>query len=150
MRDPGVCVLVVDDDRAIRETLRTVLEEEGYTVNEASNGARALELLRASHAPYVVLLDLRMPELDGPGVLAAVAADERLSTQHAYAIITANLDTVPRARAALRGRLSVPVIAKPFDLDVVLDTVAQASARLAKHHGDGADDTRHGEQSVSA
>src|SRR5262249_48371660 len=130
------CVLIVDDDWAIRETLRTALEEEGYAVAEAGDGARALELLYTSPLPCIVLLDLRMPVLDGPGVLAVVAADGRLATRHVYTIITANLDTVPRARAALRGRLSVPVIPKPFDLEVVLDAVAQAAGELSNHGSD--------------
>src|SRR5215470_3941433 len=140
-----VCVLVVDDDWAIRETLRTALEEEGYAVTEAGDGARALELLYTSTLPCIVLLDLRMPVLDGPGVLAVVAADERLAARHAYVIITANLDTVPRARAALDGRLSVPVIPKPFDLEVVLAVVEQAVGELTNHGSDASSIHREGE-----
>ena len=123
-------VLVVDDDRAIRETLRAALEDEGYRVAEAGDGAQAAALLRAAQDPYVVLLDLRMPMLDGAGLLRLVAADDRLAARHAYAIITANLDAVPAARAATRGRMAVPVIPKPFDLDEVLDYVARAAAGM--------------------
>jgi hypothetical protein len=57
-------VLVVDDDDALRQLLRRMLEPEGYTVVEAENGRVALERLR-SVAPSVVLLDLMMPEMDG-------------------------------------------------------------------------------------
>jgi two-component system response regulator MprA len=123
-------VLVVDDDRAIRETLRVALEDEGYRVAEAGDGAQALALLRAAQNAYVVLLDLRMPLLDGAGLLRLVAADDELATRHVYAIITANLDAVPAARAATLGRIAVPVIPKPFDLDEVLDYVARAAAGM--------------------
>ncbi|HEY3065549.1 MAG TPA: GAF domain-containing protein [Methylomirabilota bacterium] len=57
-------VLVVDDDAALRQLLRRMLEPEGYTVIEAENGRVALERLREI-APSVVLLDLMMPEMDG-------------------------------------------------------------------------------------
>jgi CheY-like chemotaxis protein len=130
MSDSVVRVLVVDDDRAIRETLRAALEEEGYVVAEAANGALALDILRGTPSPSVVLLDLRMPVLDGAQVLKAVAADERLATRHAYAIITANREMVPGALAATHGRLTVPVIPKPFELDDVLDLVASAAVGL--------------------
>jgi len=57
-------VLVVDDDAALRQLLRRMLEPESYTVVEAENGRVALERLRAI-TPSVVLLDLMMPEMDG-------------------------------------------------------------------------------------
>jgi GAF domain-containing protein/DNA-binding response OmpR family regulator len=57
-------VLVVDDDAAVRQLLRRMLEPEGYEVLEAENGRIALERLRET-SPSVVLLDLMMPEMDG-------------------------------------------------------------------------------------
>ncbi len=57
-------VLVVDDDVAVRQLLRRILEPEGYTVVEAENGRTALERLR-DFSPSVVVLDLMMPEMDG-------------------------------------------------------------------------------------
>jgi CheY-like chemotaxis protein len=57
-------VLVVDDDVAVRQLLRRMLEPEGYAVVEAENGRVALERLREMK-PSVILLDLMMPEMDG-------------------------------------------------------------------------------------
>jgi signal transduction histidine kinase/DNA-binding response OmpR family regulator len=60
----GLPVLVVDDDAALRELLRRILEREGFTVTEADNGRVALERAR-ERAPGLVVLDLMMPEMDG-------------------------------------------------------------------------------------
>lgn len=57
-------VLVVDDDRDIRETLQELLEQEGFEVETARNGVEALAHARREH-PAVILLDLFMPTMDG-------------------------------------------------------------------------------------
>lgn len=123
-------VLVVDDDEPIRDTLRSVLEDAGHAVTDAPDGVAALDVLRASPHRMVVLLDLRMPGMDGAGLLDTVAGDRTLATRHAYILMTANLQTLTLSFANLLTTLSVPVLRKPFDLDVVLDTVEQAAARL--------------------
>jgi CheY-like chemotaxis protein len=59
-------VLVVDDDPDIRDSLREVLEDEGYQVSCVGNGREALDHLKAaSPQPCVILLDLMMPVMDG-------------------------------------------------------------------------------------
>jgi two-component system response regulator VanR len=60
-------VLVADGDPDLRETVGDILEAEGYGVLKAQNGLEALDLLHATSPPLVVLLDLQMPQLDGPG-----------------------------------------------------------------------------------
>ena len=62
--DGGGHALVVDDDEAIRSLFRKSLEEDGWTVEEAGNGAVALER-SSEHLPHIVLLDLMMPVMDG-------------------------------------------------------------------------------------
>jgi CheY-like chemotaxis protein len=57
-------VLVVDDDPGVRETIGTFLRVEGYAVETAADGAEALEHIGREH-PAVVLLDMRMPVMDG-------------------------------------------------------------------------------------
>ena len=65
----GRCLVeVVDDDADIRESLRELLEEEGYAVATAADGREALEQMTQKH-PCVVLLDLMMPEMNGWEVL---------------------------------------------------------------------------------
>jgi CheY-like chemotaxis protein len=124
-------VLVVDDDESIRESLRLILEDSGYAVLEAADGLTALNILRATPHNMIVLLDLMMPRLDGAGVLAAVANDKRLAAQHRYILMTAGRRTLSLALVKLLADLSIPVLPKPFELDVVLDHVAQGAHRLA-------------------
>lgn len=126
----GVRVLVVDDDDAIRESVRTALEDAGYEVAEAADGLVALAALRADTRSMVVLLDLRMPNLDGAGVLGAVAADRTLATQHAYVLMSASLQTLTLPFANLLTQLDVPMLKKPFELDTLLDVVERAARRL--------------------
>jgi CheY-like chemotaxis protein len=58
-------ILIVDDDPDIRQSLREVLQDEGYTVNCVGNGREALDYLHKSKRPCVILLDLMMPVMDG-------------------------------------------------------------------------------------
>jgi class 3 adenylate cyclase len=73
----GGDLLVVDDNRVNRLLLGRALEQLGHTVTFAENGREALEALRR-HPADLVLLDIEMPEMDGYGVLEALAADARL------------------------------------------------------------------------
>ena len=71
-----VSVLVIDDDRDIREALREILQDEGYSVDTAANGAEALELLGCV-APQLILLDLSMPVMGGQEFRQAQLGDPR-------------------------------------------------------------------------
>ncbi len=69
-------VLIVDDDRSARERLRSVLERQGWTVQEAANGAEALARVQVA-CPRLILLDLTMPVMDGFAFLDALRSDPR-------------------------------------------------------------------------
>jgi CheY-like chemotaxis protein len=75
---PGQYILVVDDDDDFREALSEVLGEAGYPVQGAENGEVALKRV-AVEAPGIVLLDLKMPVLDGWGVMDRMRGDARSS-----------------------------------------------------------------------
>lgn len=123
-------ILVVDDDLSIRETLMMVLEEDGYTVAEAADGRAALAFLRQHKDPVVVLLDHVMPGMDGAQTLRVVSQDDHLARTHAYILLTASSrNVIPRLLSSL-GDLPVTVIAKPFDLDELLATVARTCRDL--------------------
>lgn len=122
-------ILIVDDDTAIREILREALEEEGYDVVEASDGVEGLERLRSSQERLVVLLDQLMPRLNGIGVLKAARADPLLANRHAYILLTARR-RVSLPVAELATTLPLSLIQKPFDLEPLLQAIAQAARRL--------------------
>jgi chemosensory pili system protein ChpA (sensor histidine kinase/response regulator) len=129
--DEGARVLVVDDDHSIRETLRLLLEDDGYQVVEAGDGMDALDLLRVEGVSYIALLDLSMPQLDGAGLLGIVAEDPELARRHSFILMTANTCAMSCLFTAHLARLSVPLLSKPFDMDDLLDLVEQAQMRLA-------------------
>jgi DNA-binding response OmpR family regulator len=75
---PGEYILVVDDDDDFREALSVVLTDAGYPVQKAENGEVALAKV-AEEAPGIVLLDLKMPVLDGWGVMERMRGDAKSS-----------------------------------------------------------------------
>jgi CheY-like chemotaxis protein len=70
-RSRNASVLVVEDDQGMRETTTAILREEGYVVVQAADGVKALELLRGRDID-VLLLDIRLPRMDGAAVMEAL------------------------------------------------------------------------------
>jgi CheY-like chemotaxis protein len=120
-------LLVVDDDRAIRESLRDFFEDAGYQVEEASNGQQALSCIQQSHFPQVVLLDVMMPLLDGVGVLDALFAQPGLLRNRRIILMSAGNETFPLRTTQQMSQYGIRFIRKPFDL-VVLEALVDAIA----------------------
>ena len=108
-------ILVVDDDPAILATVEEILTSEGYAVATATNGAQALEAIERVR-PALVLLDMRMPVLDGWGFARSLT--ER-GLQLPILVMTAAQD----ARRWADEIRAEGYLAKPFDLDELLDAV---------------------------
>jgi two-component system, OmpR family, response regulator ResD len=126
-------ILVADGDELLRRTLRDLFAEEGYAVLEAADGRQALELLRTSPQALVVVLDQLMPALSGEEILYAVAKDRRLRRRHAFVLLSATPHLSRRLRLMrVLTQLAVQRVAKPFDIDVLLDAVAQATRRVLR------------------
>ena len=123
-------VLVADDSESIRRLVQAMLAHDEYEVREATDGVEALEALRASERPMVVLLDYRMPRIDGFGVLHAAVENGRLLTQNEYIIITSEAGTFPEDFIDLLRRLSIRVLPKPFDQEALVTAVTLAVERL--------------------
>jgi CheY-like chemotaxis protein len=118
-------VLVVDDERAIRELLRAVLELEGYQVLTAGDGAEAVELLESAEAPWIVLLDVMMPRLGGLEVCERLQLAGAERARHTVALMTAGLLSAEECPAPARALLR-----KPFNLDEVVRLVARLAGEL--------------------
>jgi CheY-like chemotaxis protein len=119
-------VLVVDDDPAIRAVLADVLTFEGYDVLTAGNGQEALQRI-ASRQPDVVLLDMRMPVMDG-WEFAHALQDRGLRLP--ICVMTAESD--PGSWASAVG--ADAFIGKPFDVTQLLFAI---EALCREHNGDG-------------
>jgi len=113
-------VLVVDDEAAIRESLRMILEYEGYAVEEAENGAAALARV-ADRAPDAVVLDVKMPEMDGLAVLTAFA--ER-GYEMPVLVISGHADVPTAVEATRLG--AYDFFEKPLQRDRVLLSLRNA------------------------
>jgi CheY-like chemotaxis protein len=100
-------VLVVDDDADVREGLCDLLVEEGFSVASAANGADALDHLRQPCLPDVVLLDLRMPTMDGYEFLKCRQADEKL--RDVPVIVVSATPEAHRLQFPIRATLMKPL-----------------------------------------
>jgi two-component system, OmpR family, response regulator MprA len=111
-------VLIVDDDRGLKETLKAILAMAGYTVAVAGDGLEALEKI-GEYAPHLILLDLVMPRMDG---FAFVEELERRGLRSMQPILALSADARVEEKAA---RLRADdYVAKPFDMDELLAKVA--------------------------
>lgn len=121
-------VLVVEDDRDIREALEDVLTDASYAVTLVNGGRAALDALRAPDAsrPCAILLDLMMPDMDGLEFRAAQAADPGLRDIPVI-IVSAHLehDRVARALGVTR------YLRKPVDVDELLAAIGQCCSPSA-------------------
>src|SRR5207245_2591415 len=112
-------VLVVDDDHGVRESFRLILEDR-YEVLEAADGRQALERLRASPVD-LVLLDIRLPEMDGIEVLERIkAVDDGVEV-----ILVTAVKTVRIAVDAMKLG-AFDYLTKPFDEDELLSLIRRA------------------------
>lgn len=131
MNSNATDVLVIDDAADLRQVLHFMLAHAGYTVYEAPNGMSGLDRLRSHPTPLVVLLDWRMPGMNGLAVLHALAADALMAQRHAVILLTVRYDE-PDLRSAFPPNISVTVMGKPFELDALLDAVAHAAHSLTR------------------
>ena len=115
-------ILIVDDDPGIRESFRLILEEH-YELIEAGDGRQAIEIVRTSDID-LVLLDIRLPEMDGIEVLERIKA---LDDQVEVILVTA-VKTVRTAVAAMKLG-AFDYVTKPFEEDDLLSVVRRALER---------------------
>ncbi len=122
--DPGrQTILVVDDEKNIRRTLRMVLEPEGYAVAEAESAEEALKTLEAEPVD-LGLFDVRLPGMDG---LTLLSRARELWRDLPVIVISGHAETPDVVEAMKRGALDF--FSKPVDRDRVLVSVRNALAR---------------------
>ena len=122
VNDAEKSILIVDDDDAIRALLWTILQRRGLAADAARDGREALECLGRSRYA-VMLLDLMMPRESGWDVLGEIA---RWPLDRRPVIIVLTAGTEPRT---LDPSLVAGTVRKPFDIDMLVDTVAACVRR---------------------
>jgi CheY-like chemotaxis protein len=105
-------ILIVDDEANIRDLLNFHMRQEGFAVLLAASGQEACDLYRHHHETIdVVLMDVRMPELDGPQTLAAL---QDIAPQIRCCFMSGDLGSY--SAEELRNRGAAAILTKPFDL----------------------------------
>jgi DNA-binding NtrC family response regulator len=120
-------LLVVEDDNSVRSTITTFLELEGYSVDAVSSTREALERLRDDAYP-IVISDIYLDERTGLDVLATA----RQKNPNCAVILMTGRGSIETVMKATQGG-AFDYIAKPFELDRMLDTVKRAEASLNAH-----------------
>jgi two-component system nitrogen regulation response regulator NtrX len=113
-------ILVIDDERSIRNTLKDILGLEGYVVDVAENGTTGLELIRSKDFD-IVLCDIKMPEMDGIEVLKKIMEIKPEST----VIMISGHGNIDTAVEAIKHG-AFDFIVKPLDLNRLLITIRNA------------------------
>jgi two-component system cell cycle response regulator DivK len=109
-------VLLVEDNARNMKVLRDVLQASGYSTLEATTGEQAL-LLAAEHRPALILMDIRLPDVDGPSVLRRLRLEERTASIPVVAV-TAQAMTGDREGLLAAGFRDY--LTKPVDIDALL------------------------------
>jgi CheY-like chemotaxis protein len=122
----GCTILVVEDDPDIRQAITALLDDDGYRVVAKADGAAALEWLRVGPLPCLVLLDLRMPVMDGSVFLAELRATPALQALPVCVLSADPAPAPPGATYSLR---------KPVAATALLRVLQRLGCRT---HGGGA------------
>ncbi len=110
-------ILIVDDQYGIRILLNEVFQKEGYKTFQAANGVQAIDIV-TKHSPDLVLLDMKIPGMDGIEILKrlkAIDVDIQVIIMTAYG----ELDMIQEAK----DLGAITHFAKPFDIDEIRDAV---------------------------
>jgi CheY-like chemotaxis protein len=111
-------ILVVEDDRDLRESLSDALRLEGYEVVGVEHGEAALRHLGSGARPRVILLDLMMPVMDGWTFREKMLKDQALA---GIPVVVMTAASAARARAVL----SNAILFKPLQMDTVIEVVQE-------------------------
>ena len=115
-------LLIIDDERGIRNTLREILADEGHEVEVAENGKQGLEMARAK-AYDLIFSDIKMPEMDGIELLSALKSGEE-PIESPVVMITGHGDVETAVQALKTG--AYDFLLKPLDLNRILITTKNA------------------------
>lgn len=129
-------VLIIDDERAILESLSSILVDEGFAVCTAKDGKEGLAIFK-KEKPRIVLLDIWMPEMDGLEVLKLV----RETDPEAVVIVISGHGTISTAVEAVKMG-ATDFLEKPLSIDKVLEVISRGLAGKSNGKEKAGDDVR--------
>ena len=114
-------ILIIDDERSIRNSLKEILSDEGYEVDTAEDGAQGVQAALAGHYD-VIFCDIKMPVMDGTEVLSKLSGEE---IDSAIVMISGHADISTAVECIKKGAFDF--IEKPLDLNRILITIKNAT-----------------------
>lgn len=125
-RHSSPSVLIVEDQANERELLASCLRQRGIKVDTVQNGREAFDFLHEHDLPDLVLLDMRMPEVDGPTFLKSVRESMRLRNMRVFAVSGSSPDEFDLDQMPLDGWIS-----KPVRIDALMQAVHAGDSPIA-------------------
>jgi CheY-like chemotaxis protein len=116
-------VLVIEDDSLVRDAMESLLKDDGYEVWSAENGQEALRWLQTDSLPDIIVLDLKMPVMDGWQFRVIQKGDAKLSRIPVLALSAdrsaqaASISAQAFLRKPVDATTLLPVLSKPFKID---------------------------------
>ena len=129
-------ILVIEDDRIVRENIVTLLTEEGFSVSSSSSGNEGIDIAR-QQSPDLIICDVMMPGISGFDVLQELSADE-LTRSIPFIFLTAKVEKENIRKGMNLG--AADYLLKPFDVEDLLNSVSSRLKRaeiLKADHGNG-------------
>ncbi len=123
-------VLLVSDDAFVRGALLHALEDNGFHVLEAPGAKVALNLLRVSLFPLVVLIDHQLRDGDAVSLIHAITSDPGIASRHAYLYVAASPHVLPPSLLRLLQEHHIPIVTHPFDADGLTALIREAVAGI--------------------
>jgi integrase/recombinase XerD len=123
-------VLIVDKDQPARRQLRSILEDAGHLVVEASDVVGGRDMLRLSRLSLVVLVYLRDPEWNGAELLSDLPPNGDLLADHRMIVVFAGNDPLPKQMSNTLVACDIPMMTRPVDLNVLLIHIRRAYGDL--------------------
>ncbi|MBR2608946.1 MAG: sigma-54-dependent Fis family transcriptional regulator [Bacteroidales bacterium] len=117
-------ILIIDDERSIRNSLKEILEDEGYDVDVAENGQQGVEMVEKEKYD-VIFCDIKMPVMDGVEALARLTA---MGIDSAVVMISGHADVATAVDCIKKGAFDF--IEKPLDLNRILITIKNAKEKV--------------------
>lgn len=125
------CVLLIEDDVSIREVVKEILEQEGYSVFTAENGKVGIDVLNSVPSPCLILLDLFMPVMSGIDFLETLQKDNHHIIASLPIVVISASPPEGEAAKAVRPLIN-GFIKKPVDLDVLFKIVEKYCYKCRK------------------